>query len=48
MYKGKDTAWSDEEKGWVDMDGIPLHLHPPSSSDYLTIVDISGIHLITI
>ena len=48
LHKGNEGTLSDDDQAWVDTDGIPLHLHPPSSSDYLTIVDISGIHFLTI
>ncbi|KAF8438817.1 hypothetical protein L210DRAFT_853539 [Boletus edulis BED1] len=39
---------NDEE--WVDEDEeyIPPHLCPPQHSDYLTIVDVSGVHFITV
>ncbi|KAI5980780.1 hypothetical protein EDC04DRAFT_2617987 [Pisolithus marmoratus] len=33
-----------DEVEWEDIDNIPLHLHPPLGSKYLTIVDITGVH----
>ncbi|KAN0085860.1 hypothetical protein V8E55_006994, partial [Tylopilus felleus] len=47
-HADQNTALSDDEQAWTDMDAIPLHLHPPSNNDYITIVDVSGIHFITI
>jgi hypothetical protein len=39
-----------EEGEWVDVDQdcIPPHLRPPTHSDYLTIVNITGVHFITV
>ena len=48
LHKGNDETLSNDDQAWTDTNGIPLNLHPPSSSDYLTIVDISGIHFLTI
>ncbi|KAF8431530.1 hypothetical protein L210DRAFT_3507864 [Boletus edulis BED1] len=38
-----DQEWIDE-----DQECIPPHLQPPSHSDYLTIVDVTGVHFITV
>ena len=38
-----DEAWED-----IDQDDIPPHLCPPTGSDYLTVVDVTGIHFITV
>ncbi|KAF8430922.1 hypothetical protein L210DRAFT_3508110 [Boletus edulis BED1] len=38
-----DQEWIDE-----DQECIPPHLRPPSHSDYLTIVDVTGVHFITV
>lgn len=38
-----DNEWED-----MDQDDVPPHLRPPPHSDYLTIVDITGVHFITI
>ncbi|KAN0101321.1 hypothetical protein V8E55_001305 [Tylopilus felleus] len=48
MHANQNTALPDDEQAWTDMDAIPLHLHPPSNNDYMTIVDVSNIHFITI
>lgn len=48
MHANQNTALPDDEQAWTDMDAIPLHLHPPSNNDYMTIVDVSSIHFITI
>ena len=29
MNKCKDLMALEDDQAWVDMDGIPLHLHPP-------------------
>lgn len=38
----------DDEQAWMDIDAIPLYLHAPSHSDYLTLVYTSGVHFITV
>ena len=38
-----DEAWEN-----VNQDDIPSCLQPPTRSDYLTIVDVTGIHFITV
>jgi hypothetical protein len=38
-----DEAWED-----FDVDEIPPHLRPPSGSDYLTVVDVTGVHFLSI
>lgn len=39
-----------DDDEWQDMEPMdhPPHLKPPSGSDYLTIVDVSGIHFVTV
>ncbi|KAF8547467.1 hypothetical protein OG21DRAFT_1527140 [Imleria badia] len=36
-----------EDESWEDIDGIPAHLHPPAHSNYITVVDVTGIHFLT-
>ncbi|KAF8449492.1 hypothetical protein L210DRAFT_3389489, partial [Boletus edulis BED1] len=47
---GPDRPRPMNDEEWVDEDEeyIPPHLRPPQHSDYLTIVDVSGVHFITI
>jgi CxC2 like cysteine cluster associated with KDZ transposases len=38
-----DAEWED-----IEPEDIPAHLKPPSGTDYLTVVDVSGIHFLTV
>lgn len=38
-----DEEWED-----MDTDEIPCHLRPPSHSNYITVVDVTGVHFLTI
>ena len=38
-----EEAWED-----IDQEDIPPHLCPPLGSDYLTVVDVTGIHFIRV
>lgn len=45
-----DDPWAMEENEWEDInkDDIPPRMRPPSDSDYLTIVDVTGVHFLGI
>ena len=47
---GQDGPLPMDDEEWVDTDRecIPPHLCPPSHFDYLTVIDITGIHFLTI
>ncbi|KAI5981036.1 hypothetical protein EDD15DRAFT_2380556 [Pisolithus albus] len=36
------------EEEWEDIDEVPLHLWPPTSSKYLTIIDVTGVHFVRV
>jgi hypothetical protein len=36
-----------EDESWEDIDGIPAHLRPPAHSNYITVVDVTGVHFLT-
>ncbi|KAI6146621.1 hypothetical protein EDD17DRAFT_1514717 [Pisolithus thermaeus] len=35
-----------DEEEWEDIDYIPLHLHPPVGSKYLTVINVTGVHFV--
>ncbi|KAI6167458.1 hypothetical protein EDD17DRAFT_1504569 [Pisolithus thermaeus] len=35
-----------DEDEWEDIDYIPLHLHPPVGSKYLTVINMTGVHFV--
>ncbi|KAI6112603.1 hypothetical protein F5141DRAFT_1063007 [Pisolithus sp. B1] len=41
LSRHSQPAGLDEEE-WEDIDYIPLHLHPPVGSKYLTVIDMTG------
>ncbi|KAI6120107.1 hypothetical protein EDD16DRAFT_1425103, partial [Pisolithus croceorrhizus] len=43
LSRHSQLAGLDEEE-WEDIDYIPLHLHPPVGSKYLTVIDVTGVH----
>ncbi|KAI6106029.1 hypothetical protein EV401DRAFT_1797429, partial [Pisolithus croceorrhizus] len=37
-----------DEGEWEDIDYIPLHLHPPVGSKYLTVINVTGVHFVLV